>query len=354
MSTSNYGVPIIDNFATARKLAPVIMNNVVQELQLKHGWGITEQFSQDVMTDEIRIIRQVGLTQKARTLGEATDGQHFSSQTVEQPVSAHYGMRIRHIYNTPIDVPQSMMDMIPLDMLNSTSKVLHQAVSKNVNASTLAEMLATELNYQYNSGVPLNDRVVAVTLGTDSVLDAFQDISTILDDGDTANGQDTYDNFGYTAQLRPVVVNNLKKSYGGAIFDVGNWKGQDMLKVGQLEPVVIPNNKVDGYQGEVSGIKVFKSVNTIWTLAEAYLGLTAGDLDEVYGVFSAYEGTGRALAFTNSVVVGQSPRGQGVRLYPLYRWGHDNWFKSCALLVKTGFTSVGTGSLTVIADGSRP
>jgi len=353
MSTSNYGVPIIDNFATARKLAPVIMNNVVQELQLKHGKGITEKFSQDVMTDEIRIIRQVALTQKARTLGEATDGKHFSTQTIEQPVSAHYGMRIRHIYNTPIDVPQSMMDMIPLDMLNNTSTLLHQAISKNVNASTLAEMLATELNFQYSGGTPNNNRVVAVTLGTDSVLDAIFDLSELLDEGDSANEQDTFDAYGRSLQVRPSVITNLKKS-GGAVFDIGNWKGQDMLKVGQVDPISIPNNKVDGYQGEINGTDVFKTTGAIWTLSEKYLGLSAGALVDVYGIISAYEGTGRALAFTNSVVVGQSPLGQGVRLYPLYRWGHDNWFKSCALLVKTAFASVGTGTLSVIAEGSRP
>ncbi|NOQ50317.1 MAG: hypothetical protein GQ557_01460 [Mycoplasmataceae bacterium] len=352
MSTSNFGTPIIDSFATARKLAPVIMNNVVQELQLKHGVGITEKFSQDVYTDEIRIIRQVALTQDARTLGESIDGKHFSTQTIEQPVSAHYGMRIRHIYNTPIDIPQSMMDMIPLDMLNNTSRLLHQAISKNVNASTLAEMLATELNYEYNSGTPLGDRSVEVTLGTTDILDAIFDMSEILDDGDSANGQDTFDAFTRSLQLRPSVVTELKKS-SGAVFDISNWKAQDMLQVGALDPVHRPNNKVDGYQGEINGTQVFKTTGAIWTLAEKYLGLTAADLDDVYGLMSASEGTGRALAFTNSVVTGQSPLGQGVRLYPLYRWGHDNWFKSCVLLLKTDFVSLGTGSLSVIATGSR-
>jgi len=352
MSISNYGVPIIDSFATARKLAPVIMNNVVQKLQLKDGTGITGKFSQDVFTDEIRIIRQVALTQEARTLGQATDGNHFSTQTIEQPVSAHYGMRIRHIYNTPIDIPQSMMDMIPLDLLNSTSAVLDQAIAKNVNASTLAEMLATELNYEYNSGTPLGDRSVEVTLGTTNIVDAIVDMGAILDDGDTTNGVDIYSKVGRSLQIRPSVNKELKQA-GNAVYDIGNWKGQDMLQVGAIDPVHIPNHKVDGFLGELDQNAVYLTSNAIWTLAEGYLGLTAGDLDDVYGVLSAYEGTGRALAFTNSVQVIPSPLGQGVRLLPLYRWGHSNWFKSCALLLKTSFVSLGTGSLSVIAPGSR-
>lgn len=352
MSTSNYGVPIIDSFATARKLAPVIMNNVVQRLQLKDGTGITGKFSQDVFTDEIRIIRQVALTQSARTLGSATDGKHFSAQTIEQPVSAHYGMRIRHIYNTPIDIPQSMMDMIPLDMLNSTSAVLDQAIAKNVNASTLAEMLATELNYQYNAGVPLNDRLVLVTLGTSDMVDAIVDAGALLDNGDVANGVDIFDKMGRSFQIRPSVNRELKQG-NKTVYEIGNWKGQDMLQVGAIDPVHIPNHNADGFLGELDQNKMYLTSNAIWTLAESYLGLTAGALDDVYGVLSGYEGTGRALAFTNSVQVIPSPLGQGVRLLPLYRWGHSNWFKSCILLVKTAFASVGTGTLSVIAPASR-
>jgi len=352
MSTSNYGVPIIDSFATARKLAPVIMHNVVQRLQLKDGTGITGKFSQDVYTDEIRIIRQVALTQEARTLGSATDGKHFSAQTIEQPVSAHYGMRIRHIYNTPIDVPQSMMDMIPLDLLNSTSAVLDQAIAKNVNASTLAEMLATELNYEYNSGTPLGDRSIEVTLGTTNIVDAIVDMGAILDNGDVTNGVDIYDKMGRSLQIRPSVNKELKQA-GNAVYDIGNWKGQDMLQVGAIDPVHIPNHHADGFLGELDQNKVYLTSNAIFTLAEGYLGLSAGDLDGVYGVLSAYEGTGRALAFTNSVQVIPSPLGQGVRLLPLYRWGHDNWFKSCVLLLVTNFVSLGTGALSVIAPGSR-
>lgn len=353
MSTSNFGVPVLDSFATARKLAPVIMHNVVQRLQLKDGIGITNKFSQDVYTDEIRIIRQVALTQNARTLGESTDGDHFSGQTIEQPVSAHYGMRIRHIYNTPIDIPQSMMDMIPLDLLNSTSAVLDQAIAKNVNASTLAEMLATELNYNYHATTPVVDRLVVFTSGTTNAVDALVDLGAILDAGDTTNGVDIYDKMGRSLQMRPTFNKELKQA-GNAVYDVGNWKGQDMLRVGAIDPTTVPNHHADGYLGEIDQAQCYITSGAIWTLAEGYLGLTAGDLDEVLGLLSAYEGTGRALAFTNSVVVIPSPLGQGVRLQPLYRWGHDNWFKSCALLVTNSFTTAGTGSLTVIAPGSRP
>ena len=100
MSTSNYGVPIIDSFATMRQLSRIMMNNVVQELQQTNGKGITEKFSDQVYADEIRIIRQGALTQKARTLGEATDGLQFSAQTIEQPISSSYGRSILDVSNS--------------------------------------------------------------------------------------------------------------------------------------------------------------------------------------------------------------------------------------------------------------
>lgn len=346
MSTTSYATPILDSFATARKLAPVIMNNVVQRIQLSNGKGLTEKFSQDVFADEIRIIRIKPLVQKARTLGETTDGLHYSAQTVEQPISDHYGLRLRHKYDTGISIPKSMMDMIPLDLLNGTREVLEQAIAKNVNASTLATQLASALNYEYNGGTPLEDHKVEVTLGTTVLTDAIMDMGVILDGGDATNGVDTFPKEGRVLQIRPTINGYLKKS-GTAVYSIGNWKGQDMLKVGALDPETVPNTHVDGYLGEIDQTDIYMTAPAIWTLAESWLDLSAGDLDEIYGIMSCSSGTGRGLAFMNSVQVIPEIRGQGVRLLPNYRWGIETWFpKSIVLLAKTGMTSVGTGALS--------
>lgn len=355
MSTSNYGVPIIDSIASGRQLAPVIMNNVVQRIQLSHNKGVTEKFSQNVMTDEIRIIRVKPLTKKGRTLGSATNGLHYSSTgaTGEQPTTDHYGIRLRHKYDEPISVPRSAMDMIPLDYLNGTREVLEQAVASAVNASTLATQLASALNYEYNSGTPLEDHKVEVTLGTSNMVDAVIDMNAILDDGDTDNGVDIFPYENRVLQMRPSAKKYLKRGLD-YVYQVNNWKGQDMLKIGAIDPETYPNNHVDGYQGQVDQVDLFVTSSPIWTLAEEWLGLSAGDLDEIYGLMSASQGTGRGIAFTNAVQVIPEYRGQGVRLLPNYRWGIEVFFeKSLVLLAKTNMTSVGTGSLVAVGPDSQ-
>ena len=346
--------PAIDGMAAQRILAPVIMRNVVQKVQLSDGKGVTQEFSTDTSGLEIRIIRQTPLSQKARKLGAGTDGKHFSAQSYEIPQSAEYGIKPDIVWDTPIDIPRVMTDMLPLDVLNANARNIDQAVAKNINASTLAAQLAAALNYHYNDGTTaVTTHVVEHTLGTDSFLDSFFTLSAVLDNGDTDNGVDAFAITGRAIQLRPSVLADMRKS-GQAVFDLGNWKGQDMLKVGAIEPEVTPNTHEDGYLGEINQTAFFVTANAIWTLAEEYLGLDAGDLDGVYAVLSAAEGTGRAIAFGNSVQVIPSPIGQGVRLLPLYRWGHNVFFpKSVAMLVEDSFAAVGDGALEVVAPGSQ-
>jgi hypothetical protein len=355
MSTSNFGVPIIDSIASGRQLAPVIMNNIVQRIQLYNGRGVTEKFSQNVFTDEIRIIRVKPLTQKGRTLGSTTNGAHYDSSgaTGEQPTTDHYGIRLRHKEDRPVSVPQSAMDMIPLDYLNATRDVLEQTVANAVNASTLATQLAAALNYEYNSGTPLEDHKVEVTLGTSNMVDAVIDMGAILDDGDTDNGITTFPQNTRALQLRPSVAKYLKRGLD-YVYEVGNWKGQDMLKVGAIDPETVPNNQIDGYLGEIDQTALFKTPNYTWTLAEEWLDLSAGDLDEIYGIMSASEATGRGIAFTNAIQVIPEYRGQGVRYLPNYRWGIEVFFeKGLVLLAKTSMTSVGTGSLAAVGPDSE-
>lgn len=355
MSTSNYGVPIIDSIASGRQLSPVIMNNIVQRIQLYNGRGVTEKFSSNVFTDEIRIIRVKPLTQKGRTLGESTNGLHYASDgaTGEQPTTDHYGIRLRHKIDTPVSVPQSAMDMIPLDYLNATREVLEQTVANAVNASTLATQLAAALNYEYNSGSPLEDHKVEVTLGTSNMVDAVIDMGAILDDGDTTNGVHTFPKEGRALQLRPSAAKYLKRGID-YVYEVSNWKGQDMLKVGAIDPETVPNNHVDGYLGEIDQTALFLTPSAIWTLAEEWLGLSAGDLDDVYGLMAAAEGTGRGIAFTNAIQVIPEYRGQGVRYIPNYRWGMEVFFdKSLVLLAVTDLTSIGTGSLEAVGPDSQ-
>jgi hypothetical protein len=182
--------------------------------------------------------------------------------------------------------------------------------------------------------------------------DAIVDMNAILDEGDTDNGIHIFPYQNRVLQMRPSAKKYLKK--GLDYIYVNNWKAQDMLKIGAIDTETEPNNDVDGYQGQIDGVDLFLTPPAIWALAEEWLGLTAGALDDVYGIMSASQGTGRGLAFTNSVQIIPEYRGQGVRMLPNYRWGVEVFFdKSLVLLTKAAFASVGTGNLEAIGPDSQ-
>ena len=362
MATSlltQFTAPAIDGQAVKRVLAPEIMMNYVQAVIHQNGYGVTEKFSTDTDAFEIRVVRENPLTQNARSLGATLNGGYFNSGTYEQPTSTEYGIRLTFEIDNNIDIPANMQDMFPLDVVGATTRNLGQLVSKNVNASTLATQVASNLNYnaevQDASGTPT---WVEVTLGTTNLYEAFMSASVALDDGDVANGVDYFDVDQRMSLWRPTVRQYLLRE--GIIVLGGSNFGQVMIANGKVDPSTgKPRENLGGYFGDIDRTPQHIATSAIWTLAELYLGLTAGGLDDVYGMSCASIGTGRALAFNSTIKVIDSPVGQGMRIQPKYRWGLETWFpKSVVLFVATGFANPAyPGSvvtpLTVVAPGSR-
>jgi len=356
MTTSNFGVPIIDSIATQRQLSRVIMHNIVQLRQQSDGRGITEEFSQDVFTDEIRVIRIKPVVNGARTLGGTTNNLAFNTNDPESPLTQSYGMRLRHVYDQVLDIAQVSMDMIPLDIISGEIEQVQQAIAKNINASTMAQQISEALQLSYETDIAGDPTLIVWTAATEDFLDTFMDANAYLDNGDEENGIAVFPLNTRIGLLRPVAKNLLMKG-NSSVFDIGNWKGQDMLKMGAISPDTVPNHHADGFLGELMGVPVHMTSNAVWTLAEKWLGLTAGDLALVYGMVNASQGTGRGLAFSRTVQVIPNPRGQGIRILPLYRWGHETWFpKSVALIVTDSFVNPIDGtpaSLTVEGPESQ-
>ena len=144
-----------------------------------------------------------------------------------------------------------------------------------------------------------------------------------------------------------------------SVFEVGNFKAQDMLAMGTVSPESVPNTIDNGFFGVLFSVPQYFMATQIWSLVESYLGLTAGDLDEVLGYFAHSLGTARAMAFSSTIKVIDEPNGQGVRVQPKYRWGHETWFPlSVVPIVTNSFTNPSyPGSvvtpLVVIPAGSR-
>ena len=368
---SQFNAPVLDGQALKRVLAPAIMENIVQDILLRDGYGVTEKFSTDTDAFEIRVIRQAALDLDARKFGATFNGGFFNTLTEIQPTSQEYGIRLDHIIDRNVDIPSNMQDMFPLDVVGATTKRVGQSVARNVNASTMAEQLRVALNY--NAAVKLrvdgdidDDGFLAATASFDTSgsyssadkYDVTKDTSTIvahntgvsdwqttyltasalLDNGDERHGVDIYPVDMRVALWRPEIRAELLKT--GQIIIGGSNFAQEMIAAGKVNPGGVPRENMGGYFGDIDATPQHIASKAIWNLAEKYLQLTAGALDKVYGMIVSSMGTGRALAFNNTIKTIDSPNGQGMRIQPKYRWGIATWFpKSVVLLAEDDFAN---------------
>ena len=355
---SQFNAPSIDGQAVKRVLAPVIMENIVQDIILRDGYGVTEKFSTDTDAFEIRVVRQQALDLDARKFGATFNGGFFNNLTEIQPTSQEYGIRLDHIIDRNVDIPSNMQDMFPLDVVGATTQRVGQAVARNVNASTMAEQLRVALTY--NAAVELDadytfgdktytydaaldtPTIVKHETGVSNWQSTYLTASAKLDNGDERHGVDIYPVDMRVAVWRPEIRAELLKT--GQVIIGGSNFAQQMIAAGKVSPDGRPRENMGGYFGDIDATPQHIASKPLWNLAEKYLQLSAGDLDDVYGMIVSSLGTGRALAFNNTIKTIDSPNGQGMRIQPKYRWGVETWFpKSVILIVEDGFVNPAIG-----------
>jgi len=346
MATSSYAgytAPSVNGQALARQLSPTVLVNVVQSLFHTPGRGVSQSVVVDTNAIEVRVIREKPLTQKARSIGATTDGNYFSGQTAEQPTSDEYGLRVNLVYDTPIDIPTNMQDMIPIDLANATIRNYVQAVAKNILA--IQEIASTGTGSS-----------VQLTLASDDILDKFQDAQAFLDDGEVANGVDTYPMDSRIALWRTAAKRAFYKDASG-VFSVNNWKAQDMLKIGAVDPESYPNTSMNGFFGEIDQCYNYFVASAVWTLAEDYMvqdgsPVAGGYLDVVEGYVCASMGTLRGIAINSTMKIVDSQAGQGIRLQPKQRWGVELIYAHSVVPIHSGTVTVYAKKGTVGGSGA--
>ena len=202
------------------------------------------------------------------------------------------------------------------------------------------------------AGYTSNKVEIAASPATGAYLNALIDANSNLDAGNEEQGIQTYPRENRAFFLRSTLNANLKKN--GVIIGGSNF-GQIMVKTGALDSDTKLAN-ILGFVGEVDGTPCYVVANPVWYLVERYLGLAKGDLDGILGVAVCAVGTGRALAFQDSVKTIPAPSGQGIRIQPKYRMGAECWdAKSVVPIVANGFVNpvVTDGSIANQAPASR-
>lgn len=348
-TATNLSAPKLDGQALRRYTSKNLMENIFQDILALPSKGITEKYSEDVNASEIRIIRQVVPTILARRMGGAVNGGYFNANAALLPQSMEYGIKILYMIDDSIDIPTVMDEMVEIPVAEATTRSVAGVVSTNINASTIAHQLAAVVNQEIKTSGSTNYVALA---SAGAYKDALLDASGKLDDGDADNGVQIFPTDARQGFLRSAARTGLMKT--GQVIAGGSNYAQEMLERGVISPNTYKKTKLE-YIGELDSVPFCVASKPIWDLAEQYMQLTAGALNNVLGLICAADATGRALAFNNSVKIIDSPQGQGKRMQYKYRWGIENFFyKGIVPILNVGTTptSISATAIVLEAPGS--
>lgn len=358
--------PYVDTLTTKRILSPAVKENIFQGIMLKPNEAVTEKYSEDTDASEIQVLRLKPNANDAREIGSDVNGGWFNNQDPATSATEAYGIQILQTIDRNIEIPTNAQDMVSIDLLAGETKNLAGLVNRNINAMTLAAMIAK--NFNNIAGFDKrNSNAAVTTLGdkkpasnwvtktsSGKYIDCIIDAGSKLDDGNEAEGIDAYPDDMRCVIIRPTlkgeILKNMTGLYGGtAVFDV--------LKKAGLDTSTSPEVATTGYVGEIAGMPVYCASGVVWSLAEKYLGLPAGALADLSAVVCSAVGTGRALAFNSKIKTIDAERGQGIKLQPKYRFGAECWdaLSVVPIFAKT-FTNPVTGADNVLflrGAGSR-
>lgn len=347
--------PYINETTLKRVMSNRQKDNIFQGIIARPNEACTEKYSTDTDAAEIQIVRLKPDNAQARDIGSDTNGGFFNSASAVINTTEAYGIKVLTTIDHNIDIPTNQDDMINIDVAEAATKNLFGKVDTNVNALTIAAQLAKILTCLAKTS-PTGNKVVLDETDPD-YLSAILDANAFLDDGNEAQGIQSYPRDERAIIMRPTFrANLLKKGHLVLNSDMG----QTIVKKGGLDSETTLE-RIIGYVGEVDGTPCYVASKSIWNLVEKYLlvnkvAMSTGALNKIDAMVVSAIGTGRALAFADSIKTIPAPSGQGIRIQPKYRMGAECWDEySVVPIVEHDFANPATTdqAVTVVAPASH-
>lgn len=295
--------------------AKQIKENLFVDLLHRNGRGLTEQTETNAST--IRMLKYAPITASAREVGASTNGGFFNNSGADIGQVTEYDLNLTYLYDKMIDIPEVQQDMCPANLFDAANKNIGGRVATEINASTLAAQIKAVYDAAGAENTPKWDNHAVVLASTPKYYDSFMDASVSLDDGDEANGIQSFPTEAREFIMRPTYRKGLM-SQNGVLLGGSNF-AQSMLAKGGVDP---DSRKENGtmYVGEIDLIPCFVAPAPIWNRAKAWLS-NATVVDGVQAVMCAASATDRGISTQEYVKVIDSPDGAGKRLQPKVRWG---------------------------------
>ena len=324
----------VDGQMVGVELSRTIAEAIYIEEIFRNGQSVTERFTTDrTRNGATRVPLETPLPFSSRTMsyggraGTPGNAGVINTNPLLMPADDEFLVYRNQLNDQAMFFPDVAKELIPLEMMARKIAGYGKRVAMDRSGSTLAEIIAYAFWRSLNDGENLVDE--GDLTQENAYADLLNNLNALLDEGDPARGAFQYPTQGRTIIGRPRFINNLFSRKSGVIM-LGGDMAQEMLKNYDLDVRMSDRNYVGtGYKGYAMQFH-FQSANSqIWSLAEKYLGFSAGALDNVDAICVSFDATAKANTVDLGVKIVDATNGKrGLEAQPLNLWGHEAFRKS--------------------------
>lgn len=355
--TDRNGRFYLDGTMVNAEISDVIAEAIYVEEIFRDGQSVTSKYTTDRKAGAVRVMLDTPIPFSSRTVSyggrEGTEGNSgvINANPPLMPADDEFMVYLNQVNDQAMIFPDLSKEYIPLDVMARKINGYAKRVVEDRSASTLAEIIAYSFFRSLNGGNNL--KTVADIKADNAYADLINDLNAALDDGDEATGAHTFPTDGRTIIGRPEFVNGVFNRKSGVIL-TGSDLAQSMLREYNLSVDFEGKNYVGAnYKGYAMQFNWVVANSVIWKLAEKYLGLAEGALDNVYAIAVSREATAMGKIVDLGVKLIDANEVRGTKAQPINIWGHEAFRKSFVIGKNTLTNDYLTSTLSLSADKRR-
>lgn len=345
----------VDGSMVNVELSRVIAESIYIEEIFREGQSVTGEYTTAPQVNgAVRVMLETPLPFGSRTISyggrQGTDGNGgvINTNAPLMPANDEFMVYLNQVNDQMMLFPDLSKEYIPLDIMSKKISSYAKRVAMDRSASTLAEIIAYAYFRSLNEGNNLVDE--GDLTQENAYANLINNLNGLLDNGDQVRGAFTFPTEGRTIIGRPTFINGLFNRKSGVIM-LGGDLAQEMLKNYDLDVRMRDRNYVGtGYKGYAMQFHYQSAPDYIWTLAEKYLGLPAGALDNVDAIAVSFDATAKATGVDLGVKIVDATNVRGQLAQPLNIWGHEAFRKSYVIGKSTLTNDYLTTTLGLTAD----
>lgn len=324
----------VDGNIVGVELSRTIAEAVYIDEIFRNGQSVTERYTTDrTPRGATRVPLETPLPFSSRTVsfgGRRGTAGNAGVINVNPPLMIgedEFLVYRNQVNDQSIFFPDLAKEYIPLDVMARKIASYGKRVAMDRSSSTLAEIIAYAYWRSLNGGENLVNE--GDLTADNAYAELLNNLNSLMDEGDPVRGAFTYPTQGRTIIGRPRFINNLFSRKSGVIM-LGGDMAQEMLKNYDLNVRMSDRDYVGtGYKGYAMQFHFQSAPQEIWSVAEKYLGLPKGALDNVDAIAVSFDATAKANTVDLGVKIVDSTNGRrGLEAQPLNIWGHEAFRKS--------------------------